>query len=66
MIKCEVVFDGEKIHIGRFVVVVDSYTEGNPVLGYHAFNIWRVRTDQICSEKIFRTQAEAIKYCMEN
>ena len=24
MIKCEVVFDGEKMHIGRFVVVVDS------------------------------------------
>ena len=68
MIKCEVVFDGERIHIGKFEMVATSYIEGNPCTGYYSVTAWivRVNMDYSVTDKMFKSMSDAVKHCMEN
>ena len=54
MIKCEVVFDGDVIKIGVYIVDFCSYSEAYHISIEDEFIKW-------CE-----TQEQAIKYCMEN
>lgn len=69
MIKAEVVFDKERIIIGKYSLVADSYIESFSYFDKHSKNIWRVEqvgTYGLPNEKIFESLEQAIKYCMEN
>lgn len=69
MIKVEVVFDKERIVIGKYSLVADSYIEYFSYFDKHSKNIWRVKQVGdygLPNEKIFESLDQAIKYCMEN
>lgn len=58
MIKCEVVFDGDKLEIGRHWIVLDEDNTG-------LWEAYHYDLD-ICCVKRFNNLEQAIKYCMEN
>lgn len=69
MIKAEVVFDGERMNIGNYQLVADSYVEIDCYRNAYSKNIWRVRPnnyDYLLGERLFTSLQEAIQFCLEN